>query len=760
MDRRDMLVSARNADFADQPAEIIIPERMGHSRFVGEPSVGQYWRILLKRKWTVISSIVIIVTVSTIVSLRMTPIYEASGRISIIPPNTFLGFKATSDANAQEAVDDQSVQTQVLTLQSDALALLVIKKLHLDEGGNAPTTPQPAQADERHEAVLIRSFREELKVATIPNSRMIEVRYGSPNPHLAVDAVNTLIKTYIEQNIKTRFDSTMEAADWLSKQLPDLQIKVESSQEKLVRYQKEHEILGTDEKQNTVTSKLDALNRELTAAEADRLQKESLYQLALSGNYESVSPFWQNPTVQKLHDDEVKLEADVVELSSQFGPSYPPLVDSENRLKQVQAALKKELQGNAKRIASDYFVAVHHEQILRGAFEQQKKEANLLNESAIEYSLLKRDADSNRQLYDGLLQKMKEASISAGMNSNNVRIVDPARIPLSPSRPNIPRNVELGFLLGVTGGLALAFALESLDNTVRTPDEVEMISGLPSLGMIPMLSTRMGHRSRTASLLTVGSNGSEAKSASLVSLTDPQSEMSEAYRALRTQILLSSPDAPPKVILVTSALPEEGKTTTALNTAIVLAQQGGRVLLVDADFRRPSVHKKLGLRRQVGLSNVLASGEDPASVIWHVPQLPNLWVLPCGSIPPHPAELVGSARMRQLLHSWRQEYDHIVIDSPPVLSVTDAVLLAVTVDSVILVLHSGRTTKAALRRTRDLLMNVNASVMGVVVNAVNLNSPDYYYYYYSGAKYGGYYAEHAEEKDEPEKHPTEATRGA
>jgi capsular exopolysaccharide synthesis family protein len=348
-----------------------------------------------------------------------------------------------------------------------------------------------------------------------------------------------------------------------------------------------------------------------------------------------------------------------------------------------------------------------------------------------------------------MLAKQKEALVMAGLRSNTIRIVDPARAPVFPSHPNVPRNMLIGFLFGLTAGIALAFVQEMLDNTVKTPEEVTYLTALPALGMIPLnkrltekaaKAARAGNGHGSTSLARKDTWRDEVE---LVSHSRPKSEIAEAYRALRTSILLSGLGAPPRCILVTSALPQEGKTTTAINIAIVLAQKGGRVLLVDADMRRPSIHTKLALRARGGLSTLLTGSDTLGNVLVNSTEVPNLHVLPAGPPPPHPAELLGSSVMKSFIAEWREKFDHVIIDSPPCLSVTDAVLLSVEVDAVALVLRSGQTPKDAIRRARNLLFQVQAKVLGVVVNAVDMRSPDMYYYSYA-SKYGSYYTDTSE----------------
>ena len=719
----------------------------------------EYVRVLIKSKWVVITTVLLFVSVVTISTLRTTPIYEAVGSIAInkMDPVT---FNLKDSSSSVDYYDPADLDTEVRILKSDLLALQVIRQLNLDRqpeevksktSSSLELTADGLQPDSAKTSAALSDFKNNLQVSLVPNTRIIEIRYRSADKNLAARVVNTLAATYVEQNFKTRFESTMQASDWLSKQLVDLQIKVETSQEKLVKYQKEHEILGIDEKQNITTAKLDELNRELTTAESVRMEKESIYHLVQSGDTDSIvaaanvdgaarGSSANSALLEKLREQQADLKIQVAQLSTQFGPSYPKLAQLNSQLKEVEAQIQGEMRKVAARLRGDYMAAVQRESMLRSALEQQKQQANKLNESAIEYSLLKRDVDANRTLSEGLLEKLKEAGVTAGLRSNNFRIVDAARVPTSPSGPNILRNLAFALALGLSTGIGLAFLLESMDNTVRTPEQAQTISSLPSLGMIP-LGSRSTRELRGSAKLALASS---KEAVELVTKSRPRSQMAESYRALRTSLLLTFPGGPPKVILITSALPEEGKTTTSVNSAIVLAQKGTRVLLIDADLRRPSIHKTLGMGPTLGLSHVLTGTASLQQAIIPSTILPDLFLLPAGTPPPNPAELLASTKMKNVLEDLRKHYDHIVIDSPPTLSVTDAVVMSTAADAVVLVIRSGHTTKPALRRARDILLQVNARVCGVLVNAVNLNSPDYYYHYEYQGKYGhGYYQEDA-----------------
>jgi capsular exopolysaccharide synthesis family protein len=630
------------------------------------------------------------------------------------------------------------IETQVKILQSDGLAADVARRLSASSAkylgiktGAGMAPGELGKLDVTQTARSASKIKIGLTVSTVPRTRLVDIRYASPSPQVAAEVVNTTIDAYIERNIRSHFESTMQASEWLSKQLTDLRLKAESSQQKLVDYQKQKKIVGVDEKQNITISKLDELNRQLTQAETERMQKEANYRIAQSDDSELVSSLSknaENSLLNTLKGQEATLKTQIAQMQVLYGPSHPKMTELRNQLASVEASIKAELKLNASRLRSEYQVAAQRESMLRKEFDNQKLEANQLNENAIEFMMLRRDADTSRQLYDGLLQKLKEAQVSAGLNSSNVRVVDGAASPNHPARPNKRLNVLLGLLLGLASGIGLAFLIESLDTTVSSPEEAEAAAALPSLGVIPLSA-----RAPVRKLLGRGSAASaaETEESRMVAHFRPRSQSAEAYRALRTSLLLSGSGTPPKTIVITSPLPQEGKTSTAINAAVVLTQTGSRVLLVDCDLRRPSIHRALGMTNRSGLSTLLATGKGMDTIVQKSQQVPNLYAVPAGPPPPQPAELLSCKFFQECLTKWKQEFDHVVIDTPPVLSVTDAVVLSVYADAVVLVVRSDVTTKNALRQARDLLTQVNARVTGTLLNGVDLTSPGSYYYYYS-----------------------------
>jgi capsular exopolysaccharide synthesis family protein len=467
--------------------------------------------------------------------------------------------------------------------------------------------------------------------------------------------------------------------------------------------------------------------------------------MAMAGNVDALPAARDSAFIQDLLKRKSDVDQQYAEAVNQYGPNFPKVQRLAEQRKQLEADLASAQKTMVDGIREDFNTARSHVELLEEALDKQKAEANDIAEKLVQYHILQHDAEANKQLYDGLLQKLKEAGITAGLRSSNIRVVDPALVPTSPSRPQKARNILLAFLVGLVGGVGLAIFREYLDNTVKSPDDIEALTGLPSLAVVPTLPGLDGHHSRLSRLKrdTAEQTGANTR-VELLSYVQPKSQISEAFRALRTSLLLSQAEHPPQVILVTSALPREGKTTAAVNLAVTLAQLGDRTLLVDSDMRKPGIRRALNMTtgKDVGLSSYLAGvcTLDEATILH--PAIPNLTALPTGPVPPSPADLLSSHRMREGIAELRRQFKFIVIDSPPIMAATDAVILSALTDGVLLIVRSGETPKEAFTRARDLLAAVKARLLGVVLNAVDSSAPDYYYSYrYYPYAYGHGYGE-------------------
>lgn len=707
-----------------------------------------YVLILRKHQWLILFFLLTVVSIVSIATFKMRPVYITSAKLEIDRENqNILPFEQSGSYELYWDLENY-IETQARILQSETLAFHTIKSLdlpkHPDFGGGKgaplPASLSTADAPQKRPGIL-GAFLGGLSVKRIPNSRLLEVQYESYDPVLAARAVNVHLENFIEHNFRSKYEATTQASKWLSSRLDELKIGVEKSEDARLAYERQHQIWTIDEKQNITTQKLSDLNKELTAAQAERIQKESLTQLARSGNLDAVPTVRDSTTIQELFRKQADLQGQYSEAVAQFGPKYPRVERLELQIRDLESLIHREKQNIVARIDIEYRTAKQREFLLTQALEKQKQEANELGQKLVQFNILKREAETNKQLYEGMLQKLKEASISAGLRSSNVRVVDPALVPPSPSRPNRMRNIMLAFLVGLVGGVGLAFLREYMDNTVKTPHDIEFATNLPSLAVVPALGTGNG-RGRMPKLLKGGSSVvTDDSRVELVSHERPQSQISEAFRALRTSLLLSQADHPPQVILLTSALPREGKTTAAVNLAVTLAQLGDRTLLIDADLRKPGISRLLNLTdgKHAGLSTYLAGVSSLDLVTIPHPRITNLAAIPTGPLPPNPADLLSSLRMREAIAALRREYKFIVIDSPPIMAATDAVIISALCDGVLLVARSGETPREALTRTRDLLAAVHSRVLGVILNAVDLSAPQYYYSYsyYPYDYYGG-----------------------
>jgi capsular exopolysaccharide synthesis family protein len=736
MDDQNKLVSRENGSNGAAAIVSLPPRFPAFELSPREPHLYDYLLILRKHQWLILSFMLAVVTIVAIATFRMQPVYVATARVEIDRENAnILPFQGADSYDYMMDLENY-IETQSKILTSETLALQTIRNNALSArpefsspGGPSEAIASGSLANQKR-PIELAEFLGSLFVKRVPGSRLMDVSFESTDPQLAARIVNAHIASYIEQNFRSKYEATAQASTWLTGQLDDLRSKVQRSEDALITYERQNQIWTLDDKQNITTQRLADLNRQLTDAQSERMKKESLYQFAKSGNLDAVPQVQSNGTFMDLLRKHADLSSQYTDALSQYGPNFPRVQRLQTQLKDLDDRIDKEKQKIVDVLESDFREAREHETMLSGALDGQKVATNQMAEKLVEYNILKREAEANKALYEGLMTKLKETAISASLRSSNIRVVDPAMIPSAPSRPAKTRNVALAFLVGLVGGIGLALMREYLDNTVKTPDDIETLARLPSLAVVPQFAGSNGKGKRPGLLQGFSSNGHERR-IELVAQHLPKSQMAEAFRALRTSILLSQADHPPQVILVTSALPREGKTTAAANLAVTLAQLGDSTVLVDADLRKPGIGRllNLGSGKYAGLSSYLAGVSSLDLVSIPHPAIPNLVAIPTGPLPPNPADLLSSHKLTEAIAELRTKYKFIVIDSPPVMAATDAVILSVQADGVLLVVRSGETPKEAFTRTRDLLNSVKCHILGVVLNAVDSGAPDYYYSY-------------------------------
>lgn len=702
-------------------------------------TLSTFWHVVVKRAWMIAAVTLIVSVLTSIYTYRMKPIYRAMATIEV--ESDYPQLQSINDLYHQASNDDYLfLATQTQVMQSDNLAWTTMEQLGLDsrQESSAPRSTRgqsAAQVAAAQKAARVESFKAGLKVEPLKESRILEVTYEDSNPELAARIINALVNNYTEFNFRSRYDFTRQASSWMEQQLDDLRKKVEKSQQALVDYERQNLIINVGDKGTITDQRLQDLSRDYTVAESDRVQKESLYELVKS-NEGQIGVIVQNSMLEHLEEKYSDLKASYSDAQTQYGPNFPKLVRLRDQLNEMQGQMERVRKQAIQKVRNDYLAAVGRENLLATAMAKQKVEVSQQNQRMIEHNILKREFETNQQLYENLLQRLKDATISAGLHATNIHVIDQASPPTTPVRPNKPRNILAGLLVGLILGVTMAFVHEALDSSVRSTDEAERLTNAPALAVIP--ADRDTYRRKQ-----LPANRTEAPAGpsglGLAVLKRPSSPLAESFRSLRTSVMLSTAPRPPQTLLVTSPQVGEGKTSTATNLAISFAQRGGPILIIDADLRRPSVARTLGISNEKGLSSFLTGAHTLDEVLIQYEGVPNLWVLPAGPRPPDPAELLSSHMMTATLEGLLKRFTQIVIDSPPVLLVTDGVVLSALVDGVILVVASGVTARGALARARRVLDNAGARVLGIVLNKVDMRFDTYY-----GSYYGSYYGPYSE----------------
>lgn len=702
-------------------AEMNAPMMGQHQR-----TLHDYLRILLKRRWTILTVFVCVVAVASFKTFTATPIYKATVQLLIErqAPRVLLDQR---DSAPYDPYNEEFYQTKYKLLESKALAKKVVDKLQLK---NNPAYADmfkklPPNADEamkqRAEEALVGTVAGGIEVTPIRQSSLVNVSFSDPDPKFAAQAVNAVAQCFIEQSLDLRFAASQEAANWLQQKVTEARKKLEESEARLNEYKKAQNIVTFEDKETLTAQKLEQLNKDLLAAQTHRMEAETRFHEVSQGR--PIPQVLNNPLVQALKGQEAKLIADLSEISLKYGESHPRIIRLKSELAAIRGKIGAETSQVVQAIKNEYQMAKGQEENLKAALQAQKADTQGLSDKNIQYRVLLRDVETNRAMYENVLRSLKTVTTAENLPSTNIRIVYPASVPEAPFYPRKSRNMMLAVVLGLVFGVGLAFGLESLDTTLKNPEEVEGWLEIPNLAMIPHLEVADGNPG--------------IESPELIVHHGSQPLASEAYRGLRTSILFSTADQAPRILLITSSLPQDGKTLTAANLATAMAKAEPPVLLVDADLRRPSLHTLFDVPREPGLTNFLVGevSELPAVET----RVPNLLVVPAGKIPPNPSELLHSDRMQELLKLALEKFGRVVVDSPPLMSVTDAAILGTMVEGVLLVIKAeGVPRKAAIQARNDLL-EVKAPLIGAVLNNIPMNGHGYGYYYSQYYRYHAYY---------------------
>jgi succinoglycan biosynthesis transport protein ExoP len=764
-------------------------ESTGHLR--------DYWRAVRKRLWVVIGLTLIITTLVAIYVARKPDVYEAQARVQVDLENN-LGF-GNSSKNGSVIVnspvsDPTYFNTQLQILTGPGLLRRVVKTLDLEHndafirpqstqtrstwqsllrmfglGGKdkapdkdsageeipltakvAPATSRDDLAEAKRLAPYVNALLASLKVEPVRetrtainrDTRLIDIRFDHADPQVAARVVNAIADSFVRTNLEKKTETGNTTGDFLQKRIAELQSEIRSGEEQLSSYAKSKEILSLDDRQNIVVERLAGLNRQLLEAQNDRKLAEAAYHAALAPGAASALA---ETDAKQIAETESKL-GDLRQKRAQLLVEATEEAPEVKEVNQQIGALERQIKDMSshatsnilKNLETRYHSALAREESLSSDFNKQKSETITQNEAAINYRIIQQEIETNKSLLNGLLQSTKENEVVLAGTPNNIYVVDYSLVPDAPIGPPRMRILFLAFVFSLGAGVGFALFLEYIDDTIHSTDEAERLLSLPALAAIPAAGLMGRRRLRANAGALQSRNGSETTPELLLN-ADPRSPLAEAYRQLRTSVLLSTAGRAPKSLLVTSSLPGEGKTTTAVNTAISLAQTGANVVIIDADMRRPRLHTVFEIGNRKGLSTILSSEMTEAEMLTTIEahEMSGLYLLPSGPIPPNPAELIGSEQMRRLIKTLEGTFTHIVVDSPPISSFTDGVLISSMVDGVLLVVQGGKSSRHVVRRSRGLLLDVGAKIFGIVLNNVKLHSQDYYYYqhYYNSSYY-------------------------
>lgn len=719
---------------------LALPDKHDNDDDDDEIDLRQLWNTIRRHQWTIAGIALLVFIIVTLVTLMMPPQYRASVTLKIDMEDNSSLLNYDIKAESSRPVNDKDFyQTQYELLKSRSLARRVIDQLNLypndTEAGTELAKPFFADTLETLET-LIRGeddnsarqrlgtypvedkFIANLTIEPVKNSSLVKVHYTSPDPELAQRITNEISAQFISLNLERRVDATSYAKLFLDDQLAQSKSKLEESESKLVAYAKREQIINTDEKRSLSSQRMEALQNAVTEAEKNRILAEGTYEQAQQGDI--AAAITESTNIQSLKERYSKLESDYQEKLQVYKADYPLMIELSQQMAVIDKQINKEIGTARDTLKSKYLAAKQQEDSLRAKLETQKGDVLDIRDKSIGYNTLEREVETNRNMYESLLQRIKEVGVAGNIDKNNITVIDEAILPYGQFKPNVKLNLALGAVAGLFLGMVIAFMLEFLDDRIKTKEALEKLLGIPVLGMIPKAKAK------------------DEKQMALMGHIDPRSAIGEAFRSLRTSMLFATREGAPKVLHVTSAMPNEGKSSICLNTATAFAQSGKRVLLVDCDLRKPSVHQKLKMDNAEGMSNFLTYQADAKQVIRHT-EIPNVDVITAGPLSPNPAELLLSDRMNELLKLVPNDYDMIILDSPPIMGLADALILSNWASATLLVATYSQSRKKPLQDAYQRLRHARSHVIGSILTKVKTGGAGYGYSYEYHYSYGGGY---------------------